>query len=109
VKKSIVTIKGNTAVNQVRVWMSASHLLSATLPAFPGVRSRFSSVQLRKLFKRKKACIVKKHKWSSDACIVHGFCRTKEEMLDPYPSGHCLLYTIVFDQSNSAPGRLKNV
>jgi len=22
--------KGNTAVNQVRVWMSASHLLSAT-------------------------------------------------------------------------------
>jgi len=29
-KKSVVTIKGNTSVNQVRVWMSASHVLSPT-------------------------------------------------------------------------------
>jgi len=29
-KKSIVTIKGNTSVNQVRVRMSESHILSAT-------------------------------------------------------------------------------
>jgi len=29
-KKSILTIKGNTSVNQMRVWMSASHVQSAT-------------------------------------------------------------------------------
>jgi len=27
---STATIKGNTSVNQVKVWMSASHMLSAT-------------------------------------------------------------------------------
>jgi len=55
------------------------------------------------------ACIVKKHKLRSDACIVNGFCRTKEEMLNPYPSGHCLFYTTVFGKSNSASGHLKKV
>jgi len=35
-----------SSVNQVRVWVSANHMLSATQPSFPGVRSRFSSVQL---------------------------------------------------------------
>jgi len=38
--------KCSTSVNQVRVRMSASHMLSATQPTFPGVRSRFSSEQL---------------------------------------------------------------
>ena len=56
----------------------------------------------------KKACIVEKHKWRSDACIVYGFCHTKE-ILNPYPSGHCLFYTTVFDKSNSASGHLKHV
>jgi len=30
VKKGIATMKGNTSVNQVKVRMSASHMLSAT-------------------------------------------------------------------------------
>ena len=53
----------------------------------------------------KKACIVKKHKWRSDACIVYGFCRTKEEMLNTYPSGHCLFYTTVYGKNNSSGSR----
>jgi len=40
---------------------------------------------------------------------VYGFCRTKEEMLNPYPSGHCLFYTTVFGKSNSPSGNLKKV
>jgi len=49
---------------------------------------------IKKVIQEKKACVVKKHKWRSDACIMYGFCHTKEEMLNPYPSGHCLFYTI---------------
>jgi len=57
----------------------------------------------------KKACIVKKHKRRSDVCTVYGFCRTKEEMLNLYHSGHCLFDATVFDKSNWAPVHLKNV
>ena len=64
---------------------------------------------MKKAIQEKKDGIVKKRKWRSDACIVYGFCRTKEEMLNPYPSGHCLFYTTIFDKSNSAPGHLKHV
>jgi len=38
-----------------------------------------------------------------------GFCRRKEEMLNLYPSGHCLFDATVFDKSNWAPVHLKNV
>jgi len=37
---------------------------------------------IKKVIQEKKACVVKKHKWRSDACIVYGFCHTKEEMLN---------------------------
>jgi len=37
------------------------------------------------------------------------FCLTKEEMLKPHPSGHCLFYTTIFGKSNSASGHLKHV
>jgi len=57
----------------------------------------------------KKACIVKKHKRRSDVCTVYGFCRTKEEMLNLYHSGHCLFDATAFDKSNWAPVHLKNV
>ena len=55
------------------------------------------------------ACIVKKRKMESDACIVYGFCYTKEEMLNLYSSGHCLFYTTVFGKSNSALRHFESV
>jgi len=33
----------------------------------------------------------------------------KEQMLNQYPSGHCLFYTAVFGKSNSASRHLKNL
>jgi len=54
------------------------------------------------VIQEKKACIVKTHIWRSDACIEYGFFRTNEEMLIPYPSGHCPFYATVFDKNNSA-------
>jgi len=49
---------------------------------------------MKKVIWEKKACIVKKHKWRSDVCTVYRFCRTKEEMLKPHPSGHRQLYLV---------------
>jgi len=44
-----------TSVNQVRVRMSANHMLSATYPLFREYASRICSVLLQsKLFRRKK-------------------------------------------------------
>jgi len=37
---------------------------------------------MKKVIQEKKACIVTKHRLGSDASIVHGFCRTKEQMLN---------------------------
>jgi len=61
---------------------------------------------VKKVIQEKKACIVKKNKWS-DTRILYLFCRTKEEMLYRYPSGYCLFCITVFGKSNLAPGHLK--
>jgi len=63
----------------------------------------------KKVIEEKRLVLLKKHKWRSDVCIVYGFCHTKEEMLKPLSSGHCLFYTTIFGKSNSAPGHLKNM
>ena len=48
----------------------------------------------KEIYSRGKACIAMKHEWRSDVCTVYGFFRTKEEMLKPHPSGHCLFYLV---------------
>jgi len=58
----------------------------------------------------KKVYILKKRKWHDhDDYIACGFYRTKEEMLNPYPSVHCLLCKTVFGNSNLAPEHFKNL
>ena len=59
-------------------------------------------VVIKKVIQEKKACIVK-----DEAYIAYGFYHTKEETLNPYPSGHFLFYKIVFDNLNLASGHLK--
>jgi len=55
-----------------------------------------------------KVYILKKRKWHGDY-ITYGFYRTKEEMLNPYPSAHYLFCTTEFGNSSLAPGHLKNI
>jgi len=57
---------------------------------------------------KEKVCIAKKRKWNYDY-IACGIYRTKEEMLNPYPSAHCLFCKTVFGSSNLVPGHLKNI
>jgi len=47
---------------------------------------------IKKFIQDKKPCLVKNHKRRSNAYIVYGFCRTKEEMLNPQPSDIVYLY-----------------
>jgi len=63
---------------------------------------------VKKAIQTKKVYILKKRKWHDDH-ITCGFYRTREEMLNPYPSAHCLFCTTVFGNSNLAPGHLKNI
>ena len=62
----------------------------------------------KKAIQTKKVFILKKRKWHDDY-IARGFYRTKEEMLNPYPSVHCLFCTTVFGHCNLAPGHFKNM
>jgi len=94
-KKNIIVTKPNTLVNQVKSKDSANHMLSSMQPTFVGATSRISSILFkRKLFKRKRL-VVKKHKWNDDY-ITYGFYHAKEEILNLYPSQHCLFCTSVF-------------
>jgi len=83
-------------VNQVRVMDVSKSNAEFNVAHFSGSKVDIQQCTvIKKVIQEKKAFIVKNHKRRSDACIVYGFCRTKEEMLNPLPSGHCLLYTTV--------------
>jgi len=61
----------------------------------------------KKAIQTKKVYILMKRKWHDD--YKRRFYRTKEEILNPYPSVHCLFCTTVFGNSNFAPGHFKNM
>ena len=63
---------------------------------------------VKKAIHMKKVYIVKKRKWHGDY-IACGFYRTKKEILNPYPSAHCLFGTTTFGNSHLAPGQLINI
>ena len=63
---------------------------------------------VKKAIQMKKVYIAKKRKWHGDY-IACGFYGTKEEMLNPYSSAHCLFGTTTFGNSHLAPRHLKNI
>ena len=83
-------------------------MLSITQLNLPGLPSRISRIGCccKESYSEKRLALFKKRKWKGDY-VAYGFHRTKEEILNPYPSVHCLFCRNVFGNSNLSPGHLK--